>query len=255
MKFRSTDPTKWGTGQDEDLDAPDVDNNFWELMVRLVSLESTRPEPNNIASISRDGTNMIIHLDDGTPLTVPLPVLQWRDRGAWAPNTDYSPLDVFRLEGFGIYSVMRPYHSGTDFDETAADDDSNPLLNKVLGSDAGTGSSTVYDVEFYYPGKLADVTATYLWQMVSLQNLSIQSIGHNVAYLQTPAAGSMTMKVYLNDAEVGQIIFTGGSNTGTVVLNTDLVLNRDDRLAIAPPATPDSVAAGLTVGFPAVRSV
>jgi hypothetical protein len=254
MKYRTTDPTKWGTGQDEDLDAADVDNNFWELVEATQELSTTRPQPNNIASVSRDGTNMVIHLDDGTQLIVPLPVLQYRDRGAWQPNTDYLPLDVFRVEGMGLYSVNLAYTSGTDFDETVLGEGDAPVLNKILGSDAGSGGSSNYDVEFYYPGKLADVTATYLWQMVSLQALLVQSGGHNVAYLQTPATGAITMEVRQNDASVGSIVFTGGANTGSVVLSADVTLHRDDRLSVSPPATADASAAGLTVGFPAVKT-
>lgn len=252
ITYRTTDDTKWGAGAGADLDAPDIDNNFWELQQAILALQATRPQPNNIASVSREGTLMVMHLDDGTTLTIPLPVLQYRDRGAWAPNTDYKALDLIRVEGKGIYSALLDHTSGLDFDENAVDGDSNPLWNKLIGSDAGAGSSSIYGIEFYYPGKLSDVTATYLWQMVSLQNLTIQAGGHNVAYLQTPAAGSISLECKLNDAHVGQINFPSGSNLGVVLLDTDVSVNRDDRFAVAPPASADAAAAGLTVGFPAV---
>jgi hypothetical protein len=113
----------WGSGIGVDLSAGQVDSNFYSLKQAVEALETDRPQPNNIASITANasGTQWVVHLDDGTALgPLPIPVLQFRDRGEWTASTLYEPLDVFTVAGTGLFSVLTEHTSASSFDESAA---------------------------------------------------------------------------------------------------------------------------------------
>jgi hypothetical protein len=86
----------WGAGKGANLEASEVDNNFWALAEAIIALQNDPPLPTGIASITVAGTQMTITLTDGTvmgPFT--LPALTFRWRGEYVPGTAYAVLDVF----------------------------------------------------------------------------------------------------------------------------------------------------------------
>lgn len=111
----------WGVGLGVNLTPAQVDGNFYELRSDLDDVIANPPTPNNIASIAVSGTAMTITLDDATELgPFPLPVLQFRWRGDWAPTTLYATLDSFAVAGYGIFSVLQDHTSAGSFDPDAA---------------------------------------------------------------------------------------------------------------------------------------
>src|SRR3954471_12172054 len=115
LTFRGLGP--WGPGKGANLQASEVDANFWAINTAVVNLENNPALPNGIASIQVSGTQMTITLANGDvmgPFT--LPVLTFRWRGEWQPNTPYAELDVFTVFDRGIYVVEFPHVSGDVFD-------------------------------------------------------------------------------------------------------------------------------------------
>lgn len=97
----------WGAGKGANLDASEVDSNFWELAQAIFDLQNDPATPNGIASITVSGTQMTITLHDGTvmgPYT--LPVLTFRWRGEWQPFTSYAVLDVVTVQLVGIFMAQ-----------------------------------------------------------------------------------------------------------------------------------------------------
>src|SRR6185503_4753752 len=115
VTFRTLGP--WGPGLGRNLHPAEIDNNFWNLGQAIVALQNDPTQPNGIASISVSGTQMTIYLHDGSvmgPFTLPVLVFRWR--GEWTPDTSYSVLDVFTVQNVGIFMVLIAHISGTEFD-------------------------------------------------------------------------------------------------------------------------------------------
>ena len=125
----------WGAGLGVNLSAAQVDNNFWEVVVRLVALETSGIQPNNIESITVIGSQMTIFMEDAStfgPFTVPVAMLHWR--GEWVTDQDYNELDLVWVEFDGVYMVLRDHTSDPyAFDAGAVDVDSNALYFKLMG--------------------------------------------------------------------------------------------------------------------------
>lgn len=157
ITYHTTSPAEW-TGIGIDLTAAQVDRNFFNVVQSIVDLENDRPEPNNIANISVSGVFMTITLDDGQEIgPLQLPVLQYHWRNDWAPNTLYLPLDTFKVDGFGLYSVLIEHTSDADeFDESAVDEDDNPLYFKLFGTDgSGPAAASKYIISGYLNGLMS----------------------------------------------------------------------------------------------------
>jgi hypothetical protein len=135
----------WGAGKGANLEAVEVDNNFWSLAEAIINLQNNPAPPTGIASITVAGTQMTITLTDGTvmgPFT--LPVLTFRWRGEFSAGTLYSVLDVFTVSSgnpdvdparpeYGIF-LVNIAGSWDVFDPGATDDSGNPLYTWLFGS-------------------------------------------------------------------------------------------------------------------------
>lgn len=64
----------WGAGKGSNLDADEVDENFYGLDQRVVAIEENPPEPNQIANITQTGDTITIVMEDAStfgPFTLP----------------------------------------------------------------------------------------------------------------------------------------------------------------------------------------
>lgn len=133
MYWRTTDSERWGPGEEVRLANWKVDRNFWEIYSALQNLILNPPQPNNILSIERDGAGLTFVFADGTRMgPVPIQVLMYRDRGAWLPNTVYYPLDLFIVDGAGVYAAKVEFNSGIIFDENLLID-GELAIHKIIG--------------------------------------------------------------------------------------------------------------------------
>lgn len=116
--YRTTGP--WGVGKGSNLSAAEVDGNFYDHEVRIEDLETTRPQPDNFANVTIEGTQIKFTLVSGAVLgPLDLPVLKWRFRGDWAVFTGYAANDTFRVAGDGLYLVLVDHTSAATFDPAA----------------------------------------------------------------------------------------------------------------------------------------
>lgn len=248
----------WGPGVGRNLTAAEVDSNFHSVETAITDLEADRPQPNNIASISVTGTNMSVTLDDSTLFgPFPLPVLEFRWRGAVQPFTFYKVLDVFMEAGVGIFSVLIEHITGSTFNKDLLIS-GDPVYNQLFGADAGAAQSVViYDMGFSYQGLLSESSEDLLWEFVPPRAVTVPAAGNqHRAYLHVaPASVAQIMPIFQNTTQVGTVAVGVGSNSGTVALNADVLLIDGDRFGVGKPASSDSTAAQLSVTFAATRTL
>jgi hypothetical protein len=147
--YRTSGP--WGPGVGRNLTAAEIDGNFYDQQVHLTDLEGSRPQPDDIVSVSTNGTQITFHLESGATLgPVDMPVLYWRWRDEWLPFTIYAALDTFSVTGTGIFLTLQDHTSGATFDpDLTAGDPPAPVYEQLIG--VGTGARL---------GELNDVTIT-----------------------------------------------------------------------------------------------
>jgi hypothetical protein len=119
--YRTDDMARWGTGQGFNLSAAQVDINFWDLVQRMLAQEARPDAAAGIDHFEIVGIMMYVHMTDATVLgPYELPVATFLDRGEWAPDTVYSKMDTFSING-GLYVVIFNHTSEATFDPGAND--------------------------------------------------------------------------------------------------------------------------------------
>jgi len=255
--YRTDDGARWGAGKGSNLAPAEVDVNFWEVVQRLVSLETNPPSAVSIDEITVAGNQMTVHLTDGStrgPFT--LPTAQWRWTGAWRTATVYFVNDIFSFDG-AIYRVAVSHTSdATTFDPNALASSGyvyNLLLNPPVQP---------YDLGMFYSFSIP-VDGSELLQHVAARSFVVPGdFLQSVAFLRVASTTqTLTLDLYKNDDLIGHLEFEPGSNTtsdggqfGTFVPLTppdDIQFDHGDRFKVfAPeldPPTPDDTAAGLSV--------
>lgn len=134
LTYRTDDISRWGSGNGSDLNAVQIDLNFWALFSAVDTLESalTSNTTVSIDYITVTGNQLFVHLTNHSvqgPITVPSTI--WNPRGPWAENTHYSPLDVVSFNG-GLYLVNIDHISGTSFSVNSTDGQSHYLYTLML---------------------------------------------------------------------------------------------------------------------------
>lgn len=130
VRFRTTGA--WGAGIGADLSPAQVDENFYTLALQIAAF--TAPTGVGVASITVTGNQMTIHLTNATtqgPFT--LPTAAFHDTGEWVGGHTYLEMDLFLVPDDGLYLVVLPYESPTEFDAAVTDTDGNPLLQLIIG--------------------------------------------------------------------------------------------------------------------------
>lgn len=249
----------WGAGLGRNLIAAEVDTNFYNIALAIVDLQTHPPAVNNISSITVDGLNMTIRLQDGTALgPFPLPVLEFRWRGAWTPFTIFAIMDVFMVEGVGIFNVLEPHTSGATFN-AALLVSGDPAYNKLFGADAGSAASAnIYDLGFFYPGRPQDSTNALLFDFPSLRKLILPITGsqHEATLTTAPGTTTQTYPIRHGGTHIGDITFAVGANAGVFswLITADEIILAAEHLQIAKSAAGDGTAAGLAVNFALQRA-
>lgn len=142
--FRNTD-SSWGVGKGAPLTSLEVDQNFFELLMRVAGLEDNPPEAASISNFQVIGSQLKIFLTNGDefgPYTLPIAAFQFR--GEWALNTEYFELDIFEVPDVGLFMVRVDHvtpESG-EFDPNAVSEDSEhtALYLQLFGAPSGSGT-------------------------------------------------------------------------------------------------------------------
>lgn len=254
LLFRTTDALKWGTGKGSRLSSLEVDQNFYEVITRIVSLEDNPPVPVNISNIQVIGSQLTIFLDDGSsygPFT--LPVAQFRFRSDWLPAVQYYELDLVSVAGKGLYMVRLDHISDSVFDENATDGDGHALYLKVFGED-----TYIYTFGFFYPGSPGNGMTSGDPVFAHLFNTPVVLPGDaadSYARLRVDPAADMEFALYKNTDPIGTLTFTAGSNEGVIdFASTDIGFEAGDVFyALYPTDGLDADARDLTVTIKGLR--
>lgn len=148
--YRTTDLARWGVGQGFNLTPAQVDINFWDLIQRMI-MQEARPDPSaGIDYFEIIGINLYVHMTDSTVLgPYELPTTTFNDRGDWTPETLYSAMDTFGING-GLYVVLLAHTSDLTFDAGANNgmgDDYYQLMLQPPGTALPTGGAAAMVLE------------------------------------------------------------------------------------------------------------
>jgi len=127
--FRTDGP--WGTGKGSDLDADEIDGNFWQAIQDIVA---KAVQGVGIVDAAVVGNQLFFTLTDHSilgPYTLPTAQYSWR--GPWAPSTSYFVNDIFTAN-MATYMVLVNHVSGTSFDPNATDGLGHNLYGILLES-------------------------------------------------------------------------------------------------------------------------
>jgi hypothetical protein len=113
--YRSNDFTKWGAGKGSDLTEVEVDINFWDIIQRLIDLETNPIAPDEIQSVSLVGDQLTFLMESGGtfgPFTIPVAAFDFT--GDFQPTHAYLKNQFFVASG-KMYIVENAHTSGATF--------------------------------------------------------------------------------------------------------------------------------------------
>jgi hypothetical protein len=218
----------WGAGKGANLEASEVDTNFWNLAEAIYALQANPAVPNGIATITVSGTQMTITLHDGTvlgPYTLPVLTFRWRDE--WAPLTTYAELDVVKVTGGpggGIYMVQVGHTSAATFDNTLQIGGVVVYLQLFGSVDATlSGLSDVLITTLTDQDVLRWIAADSKWENRVLGDMALQNannvliVGGSIHNMPNPTApGDVVNKAYVDSLPEGMSIASGDMLANTM---------------------------------------
>jgi hypothetical protein len=118
MAYKFRNPGPWGPGATEDLDAIDVDNNFWQS---IQDITAKAAQGVGIANMVVTGSQLTVVLTDHTLLgPYQLPIVQFIFKGEWIPNYAYLGGSIV-THGGSTYFIPVNHTSEATFDPGAND--------------------------------------------------------------------------------------------------------------------------------------
>jgi hypothetical protein len=242
----------WGAGKGANLEASEVDTNFWNLAQAIFDLQASPAVPNGIATITVSGTQMTITLHDGTVLgPYTLPVLTFRWRGEYAGDAIYAELDVVTVSHgnlwidpatvrYGIFMLNVAGTWGTFEPDEIDGSSGHPVYIQLFGA-VDTLLSTLADVGINVSGTNPLTDGDVLrWQISSdkWENRALGSMAEQDSFAVLITGGIITgmgppfnptdvaNKAYVDALPLGMSIATGrmmaniSGITGPAVANT-----------------------------------
>lgn len=230
IAFRTDNAPLW-TGQGSDLDAPQIDENFYNLKVAIeAAVASIGDGADDIVSISLSGTSLYFHKASGEilgPISIPVVAPNWR--AEWAALTAYAQMDLFRVTGTGLYLVLQDHTSAATFDEGATQG-GNPLYLKLFGFSGASGVNLadlgdvaltgLSDQQFLRydsgTGKWVNVTLDALTGLDSLADVTLTSPSDGEVLRFNSGTGEWENQALgtMADQNAGAVAITGGTITG-----------------------------------------
>lgn len=251
LVFRTTDLTKWGAGTPGPLTKAQVDLNFWQLLERLVEVESNPLQPNQIDFIQVDDNQMTIYMTDYTsfgPFTLPQAAFNFT--GDFQADHDYKRYDFLTARD-GFYMVLHDFTSGPTFVFGA--DIEGPWYQLIMPF------PKVFDIGFSSPGTPGRGIAVDEYEA---QAMWTYRAGHQF-YLPADLTGTVGgLFIETTDAlefpimngldEIGTINIEAGGSEATFTLAANAQFEINDTLRILRMQSLDLTAKDLSVTFIAV---
>jgi hypothetical protein len=162
MPYKFRNPGPWGPGATEDLDAIDIDNNFWQS---IQDIQAKAAQGVGIANIITSGSTWTVVLTDHTLLgPYPLPVVEFIFKGEWLPNYAYLGGSII-THGGATYFIPINHTSEATFDP-GANDGHGTNFYELLLQNAPTSLDDLLDVNVTTPPPVQGATLVYdsgLW--------------------------------------------------------------------------------------------
>lgn len=245
---------KWGnTGKGSNLTPAEVDDNFWELLSRLRTLEGSPPTAVSISNISVIGTQLLFTMSDASsfgPFT--LPIATFELRGNYVAGTPYHELDIVTVPGQGVFLVRIDHNGENPFDPDAIDGGGHAMYLRIFGED-----SFIYDIGWFYPGRPGNGIATggIMASHVLVRAITLPAglIG-SVAKLAVASATALSFPLFKNTTSIGSINFAIGAVTGTFTFAADVAFAIGDRVRLGRPTAIDANARELDISLLATRA-
>jgi len=241
----------WGAGKASKLTPAEVDGNFWDLLSRLVELESNPPAAVSVDHFEVIGGSLYVHMSDQSVLgPYQLPVARWTFRGAWQPATQYFDLDVLTYGG-RVYQVLFDHVSGTEFDPGANDGQGHDYYGLLLSN-----PDPIADLAFYYGDRVRAAGVTMFQHSVARVLTLPAGLPESVAYLRVaPTTQDVSLLLYRNEVQIGSVDFpvslgpdADGGMAGVFSFSSEAQLQPGDRFSIREASgVEDATAAGLSV--------
>lgn len=269
VTFRTTDPTRWGTGQNSNLSASQIDINMWVFYTAILALQDHAADAGReIDFFSIVGNNLYVTLMNHTLLgPYQLPVAQWNFRGPWAPATPYSVLDVVTFDG-AVYLVIFQHTSGATFNPNANDglghnfyglllalpaDELPPggavgqVLTKTTGSPFNTEWITpTRNLALYIEGKPQPGELLLQYAVPEEMTLPLSLVG-SVAAEGIETLTVVSYDLFKNGASIGSINFAPSPTDETFSFPTAITFMPGDVLTLVAPATPDTQQSNISI--------
>lgn len=245
--FRTTDGLRWGaaggTGTGGNLTPLQFDENMWELLTRIQTLENNPPEAVSIENITVIGSQFEVNMSDGSTLgPYDLPIATFRDVGEWTNDMPLLELDFFSVPGRGFYRTLISHTTPSapaEFDPDAIDEEGEsptfgePLYALVFGED-----TFIYVIGFFFPGRpgIGVDAGTAMFGHVLVHDMSLPaSLTGSEAYLKIDPAADMEFFIQKNGSSIGTVNFTAGQNEGTFSFLSAVEFAAGDRLTVLTP--------------------
>lgn len=249
LKYRTAGP--WGAGSPANLAPAEVDENFYTLDQRIVTLENDPPSAISIDHFVVEGTLLTIVLTNGSehgPFV--LPVAQWRWTGEWLPSTQYFVGDIVENDG-SLYFIRVQHISATEFDPNLFTVDGQVYILMIAKA------AQPYDIGMFFNGAVQPGVGSMFTHIVVRDFIFPLAFAGSQAWLEVPVSTSeITVPIYRNEETIiGLIHFIPGiglSGAGQLgafefIPTEALEIVATDRISIGEPYELDETAQGLSV--------
>jgi hypothetical protein len=264
VHFKNTDNARWGAGDGAGpggrLTSLQVDDNFWEVLTRVENMENNPPQAVSITNITVQGSQAILNMSDGSHIgPFDLPLATFRMLGQWVNDFPYLRLDIFTVDGLGLYMVLIPHTSPASpaaFDPEAIDEDSGsptfgqPLYQLLFGTE-----DSIYDAGFFFPGAPGRGVDSDDWMFAHTFTREVSlAIGapDSKVELRVAPTSDMTLTLKKNGTTIGTATIESGTLTGTFTVASGVDFAVGDTFAVPPPAG-DATAKSLTLTMRFIR--
>jgi len=248
----------WGIGEGSPLTAAEVDQNFWDNVLRLVALETAVPPIDTITSIQLIGSQLTIFTDAGGefgPFTVPIATFHWT--GDWVADHLYSELELFLYQNdifssVTVYMVLRDHTSELAFDPNLLDG-GEPVYEQLFQGP----SISRQEFSFHVTG--TPTANAVLFRMVALQNFFLSTTSEftpNVrVWSVTPPVAVATYTLWRTNDSTHERTFIGSitvqpTGAAEMVIENDVEqIFSNYLLTVEAPANPEGVHADFDMTF------
>lgn len=243
--FVTDDLTRWGTGTGVPHPAGEADRNFWELLQRLTTLETTPPVAVSIDHITIVGDQMTIYYTDTDSEVFTLPVATLVPGGEWTPTTIYGK-NVFLSNGGKLYITKQPHTSDATFDPNRVIS-GQPVYVKVLEQPIQPN-----DYHVFIPGTMGDNQLLMFSESVRRWQLPANLAGSKVRS-QFSATGASSITLKKNGATIGTIDWAGTDTVPTFSFAGVITFELGDSFEMRGPATSDPTLADISLDILGLR--